>query len=69
MAARKVVDLGWQKSSASSDGACVEVRIEVDVVRIRDDKDRKGPALAFSHDEWRAFLAGVRLGEFDIPTD
>lgn len=67
MAGHKEVDQGWQKSSASGDGHCVEVRVAVDAVRIRDDKDREGPVLAFTHDEWSAFLTGVRLGEFDIP--
>lgn len=35
-------------------------------VLVRDSKDRTGPVLAFTRDEWRAFLGGVRDGEFDI---
>jgi hypothetical protein len=60
---------GWHKSSASGDANCVEVRIAADGVLVRDDKDRRSPILTFTHDEWRAFLAGVRLGEFDVPTN
>jgi hypothetical protein len=48
---------------------CVEVRIGVDEVHVRDSKDRYGPVLCFTHSEWRAFLAGVRAGEFDVLRD
>lgn len=34
-------------------------------VMVRDAKDAAGPVLRFTRDEWRAFLAGVRAGEFD----
>jgi hypothetical protein len=34
------------------------------VVPVRDSKDPAGPALAFSAAGWRAFIAGVRAGEF-----
>jgi hypothetical protein len=68
MSAHEEADQRWHKSSASGDGNCVEVRIEAGGVRIRDRKDRRGPVLVFTHDEWAAFLTGVRLGEFDVPT-
>jgi uncharacterized protein DUF397 len=59
---------GWHKSSASG-GECVEVRITAERVHVRDTKCRQDAVLAFTHDEWQAFLTGVRLGEFDVPTD
>jgi hypothetical protein len=62
-------DQVWHKSSASGGSECVEVRIAADGVHVRDTKDRHGPALAFTLDEWRAFLTGVRLGEFDVPAN
>ena len=34
-------------------------------VAVRDSKDPEGPKLVFTPDEWRAFAAGVRDGEFD----
>jgi hypothetical protein len=34
-------------------------------VAVRDSKNPDGSRLIFSHDEWRAFVAGVRAGEFD----
>ncbi len=59
----------WRKSSYSSSngGNCVEVASNLPgVVAVRDSKDREGPALVFTPDEWRAFLAGARGGEFDL---
>ncbi len=57
----------WRKSSHSgTNGQCVEIAATSGQVLIRDSKDREGPVLAFSPDEWRAFAAGVRDGEFDL---
>ena len=58
----------WRKSSrsGSNGGNCVEVATNLPgIVAVRDSKDRQGPALIFTPDEWRAFLAGAREGEFD----
>ena len=35
-------------------------------MQIRDSEDRHGAVLGFTSDEWNAFLAGVRDGEFDL---
>jgi hypothetical protein len=59
--------LQWHKSSASQNNGCVEVAVTADQVLVRDTKDRPGPVLRFTHDEWRAFLAGAGAGEFDLP--
>ena len=45
---------------------CVEVAIGDDFVAVRDSKDPEESILQFSHDEWKAFLNGVKDGEFDI---
>jgi hypothetical protein len=55
----------WKKSSASAQTDCVEVARVDGSMLVRDSKDQAGPRLAFTLSEWRAFLAGVRLGEFD----
>jgi hypothetical protein len=57
----------WTKSSLShANGNCVEVAdIEGGRVGMRDSKNIAGPVLGISPEEWRAFLGGVRKGEFD----
>jgi hypothetical protein len=55
----------WRKSSHSGANGCVEVARRSDGIAVRDSKDPDGPVLVFTDHEWRAFLAGVRDGEFD----
>ncbi|GAA3099372.1 DUF397 domain-containing protein [Streptosporangium carneum] len=57
----------WRKSSQSGSGNnCVEVADNLPhIVAVRDSKDPHGPALLFSPGGWRAFVEGVRGGEFD----
>jgi len=61
------VSTAWRKSSASGNGDCVEVAFNDGHVLVRDSKDPHSPALSFTRSEWRAFLTGVRDGEFDQP--
>ena len=56
----------WRKSSHSSSNGCVEVAHGDDQIAVRDSKDPAGPMLLFTPLEWRAFVAGVRDGEFDV---
>lgn len=58
----------WRKSSYSGNsGNCVEVAGNLPgIVAVRDSKDPDGPKLIFTPDEWRAFAAGIRSGEFDL---
>ncbi|MEU4234986.1 DUF397 domain-containing protein [Nonomuraea sp. NPDC026600] len=58
----------WRKSTYSSGngGQCVEVAANFPgVVAVRDSKDPDGPKLLFTADEWRAFIGGVKTGEFN----
>ena len=60
--------LHWAKSSHSGGGDnCVEVALRPDgSALVRDSKaGEASPILNFTPAEWRAFLAGVRAGEFD----
>jgi hypothetical protein len=64
------VEVGvWRKASysTSNGGGCVEVaQLPASAVAVRDSKDPDGPRLAVTPDEWRAFVAGVKAGEFDL---
>jgi hypothetical protein len=57
----------FRKSSRSdANGQCTEVALNVPgVVAVRDSKDVAGPVLTFAPGEWRAFVDGVKDGEFD----
>ena len=57
----------FKSSHSTANGNCVEVEIGVDHVGVRNSRDPYGSFLVFSHEEWRAFLAGVKAGEFEIP--
>ncbi|MDH6136375.1 hypothetical protein P3T37_005800 [Kitasatospora sp. MAA4] len=57
----------WRKSSFSggNNNDCVEVADGfAGVLPVRDSKDPHGPALVFRAEAWRAFVAGVREGDF-----
>jgi hypothetical protein len=59
----------WRKSSWSggNGGDCVEVARNLPgAVAVRDSKDPEGPKLTFTPDEWVAFTAGIRAGQFDL---
>jgi len=57
----------WITSSRSfASSNCVEVAdLPSGRIGVRSSGDPLGPVLRFSPDEWHAFLAGVKLGEFD----
>lgn len=57
----------FRKSSYSSDSFnCVEVADLPDgAAAVRHSKHPDGPVLVFTADEWAAFTAGVKDGEFD----
>ena len=57
----------WIKSSHSyANGNCVEVSDQPEgTIGVRNSREREGPVLNFTVDEWQAFLGGVRNGEFD----
>ena len=54
----------WRTSSYTNNGgACVEVADnQPGVVAVRDSKHREGPVLAFSRQDWRAFVRGIKGG-------
>jgi uncharacterized protein DUF397 len=56
----------WVRSRACSSDGCVEVaRLADGGMALRDSKDTSKAAHVFDRDEWAAFIAGVKNGEFD----
>jgi Domain of unknown function (DUF397) len=55
----------WQRSSFCANGSCVEVGYDGETILIRDSKRRAQSPLKFDVDEFSAFVAGIRNGEFD----
>jgi hypothetical protein len=57
----------FRVSSFCSFGNCVEVGRSADGgVVVRDSKDHRQEPLTFTAEEWTAFVAGVKAGEFDF---
>ena len=63
-----VNDSDFRISSYSDPGGiiktCVAVAKTPDGIAVRDTKNENGETLFFRHDEWDAFVSGVRNGEF-----
>jgi hypothetical protein len=57
--------LDWRISRTCDGGACVGVARRGEVVLIGNMNDPDGPISEFTADEWRQFLAGIKLGDFD----
>jgi hypothetical protein len=56
------------KSSKCESAHCVDVTFDpgVGMFLIRDSKDKDGlQGIYFTREEWKAFLAGAKAGEFD----
>jgi hypothetical protein len=63
-----LIQARWIRSRACSSDGCVEVaHLASGGVAVRDSKDAGKPAHMFDREEWLAFIAGVKNGEFDLP--
>jgi hypothetical protein len=61
--------LSWYKSSFSGTqgGNCVEVATAPNgAVHVRHSKNPDGVRLAFTPEEWKAFISGAKNNEFDL---
>ncbi|MET7971246.1 DUF397 domain-containing protein [Micromonospora soli] len=57
----------WRTSTRSgSSGNCVEVAAPAKLVMVRDSKQRQGPTLSFSHNDWTTFIQSIKAGSFDV---
>jgi Domain of unknown function (DUF397) len=68
MTASDLVRGAWRKSSYSghANSNCVEVALAGRAVAVRDSKNRDDGHLVFASGEWRAFISGVKEGQFDL---
>jgi len=58
----------WFSSRSCNNSACVQVaHLPGGFVALRDSKDATKSAHVFDAEEWSAFLAGAKNGEFDPP--
>lgn len=59
--------MSWNSGQCDS-GSCVAVKIGSAGVVVWDAKDTNvnGDLLVFNHEEWRAFIADVKEGKYDI---
>ncbi|HEY4503985.1 MAG TPA: DUF397 domain-containing protein [Candidatus Paceibacterota bacterium] len=65
-----VEDNDFRTSSFTHPGGiinrCVLVAMKEEGVAVRDTKDSSKTTLFFNHDEWKAFINGVKNKEFDM---
>ena len=59
------VEVRWLVSSFCHDGGCAQVKLFGDMVHLRDT-ERPHEVVTVSIESWRAFVAGVKAGEFDF---
>jgi len=58
-------DFDWRISRLCDSGACVGVVRQRNSVLIGNTSDPEAPVSRFTKQEWSAFVAGVKLGDFD----
>jgi hypothetical protein len=60
-------ELSFERSSYCANSCCLEVALVPGMgkVYVRNSQN-PGTRIAFSEEEWRAFLAGVKSNEFDV---
>jgi len=58
-------DLDWHVSRTCDNGQCVKVARAGEFIIIGNTAKPDGLVSEFTLEEWRHFLAGVKLGDFD----
>jgi hypothetical protein len=67
MSEKKILDQTFRKASFSGDAGCVEVALNSDQeILVRDSKNPSGGVLRFNAEEWKAFVRGVKVEEFEL---
>lgn len=58
-------ELEWRVSRTCEGGACVMVARQGDSIVFGNTSQPDGPVYAYTGAEWKEFIAGVKLGDFD----
>jgi hypothetical protein len=58
-------DLNWHVSRTCEGGQCIKVARHGDSVVFGNTSRPDGPVYAYTKTEWKEFLAGAKLGDFD----
>jgi hypothetical protein len=58
-------DLNWRVSRTCDGGACVMVARDGDNVVFGNTSKPDDPVYSYTWAEWKEFIAGVKLGDFD----
>ena len=58
-------DLTWRVSRTCDGGACIMVARRGDSIIFGNTSQPDGPVYAYTQAEWKEFIAGVKLGDFD----
>jgi hypothetical protein len=58
-------DVSWRVSRTCESGVCVMVACQGDSVVLGNTSQPNGPVYRYTKDEWKEFLAGAKLGDFD----
>ena len=58
-------DFDWRISRLCDSGACVGVARHGEFVLIGNSSSPEAPVSQFTRQEFRTFIAGVKLGDFD----
>ena len=57
--------ISWRISRTCDSGACVGVARRDEYILIGNTNDPNASVNEFTAEEWRQFIAGVKLGDFD----
>jgi hypothetical protein len=58
-------DFDWRVAQLCESGACVGVARQGEFVLIGNTSSPEAPVSRFTSEEWNAFIAGIKLGDFD----
>ncbi|HLU43931.1 MAG TPA: DUF397 domain-containing protein [Natronosporangium sp.] len=60
-------DLSRAQWRGSGPDGRIQIAFVDDLIGMRDGQNPDGPVLIFTAEEWDAFVAGAKDGEFDLP--